>query len=177
VAAKVPEGSSCVDVCCGSGGLTFQLARRCERVVGVDLSEKMIARAEALRGQRGVAHVAFHVGDAARMEMLEDGELDVATVCMGLHEMPPDVRERVLPEMLRVARRVVVADFAVPMPVNRSGVRNRVIEFLGGPDHFSGFLHYYRHGGLPPMLEAAGARIETQRTLDRGTLALVVAAR
>jgi len=173
-AAKVPQGHSCVDVCCGSGGLTFELAKRCPRVIGVDLSPKMIARAGELQRRGGLDHVAFQVGDAVDLSGIAADEFDCATVVMGLHEMPPDVRERVLPELLRVARRVVIADYAVPMPRNGAGVRNRIIEFFAGPSHFSGFLDYMRRGGLPTLIDAAGATIEKRRTLDKGTLELVV---
>jgi ubiquinone/menaquinone biosynthesis C-methylase UbiE len=170
VAAWVPEGCSCLDVCCGPGGLTFQLARRCERVVGVDLSEKMITRARQLADRHGLGEVAFQVGDATDLGRFVAGSFDVATVAMGLHEMPVDVRERVIPELLRVAASAVIVDFAVPMPVNLAGIRNRAIEFAAGPAHFGGFRDYTRRGGLLPLVEAAGALVTRSRRLDGGTL-------
>ncbi len=173
-AAQVPAGASCLEVCCGTGGLTFQIARRSPRVVGVDLSSRMIARAETLRRRRGLEHVSFEVGDAAALPGHGADAFDCAAVSMGLHEMPPDVRERVLPELLRVAPRVVIADFAVPMARNRQGVRNRVIEFLAGPSHHAGFRDFMARGGLHPMIAAAGAQLEQRRTRDGGTLELVV---
>jgi SAM-dependent methyltransferase len=173
-AAQVPEGHSCVDVCCGTGGLTFQIARRAPRVVGVDISPSMIRRAELLRERRGLDHVSFVQGDATDLSHLAVDELDCGAVCMGLHEMPTDVRERVLPELLRVVRRLVIVDFRIPMPRNVAGIRNRVIEFLGGPAHFTGFLDYKRRGGLDALLDPTGATIEHRRTLDAGTLELVV---
>lgn len=177
VAARVPGGSRCLDVCCGTGGLTFQLAQRCTHVTGVDHSPSMIRRAEWMRIIKRFEHVGFRVGDAAALEGVGDGEFDVATVAMGLHEMPVDARERVLPELLRVARRAVIVDFAVPMPANAAGVRNRVFEFLAGPRHFAGFRDYTRRGGLQPLVEACGATVEFSRPLDRGTLSLQEIAR
>jgi len=85
VAAWVPEGVSCLDVCCGPGGLTFQLAQRCERVVGVYQSEKMIARAHELRRRSEHGPIEFRVGDAAQLDDFRAGAFDVATVAMGLH--------------------------------------------------------------------------------------------
>ena len=173
VATWVPEGTTCLDVCCGTGGLTFALAERCRRVDGIDHSPKMIARADAARRERGIDSVSFRIGDASNLAGIADGAFDVATVVLGLHEMPSDIRDRVLPELHRVARSVVIADFAVPMPLNTAGLRNRTIELLAGPRHFAGFRDYTRRGGLPALIEAAGARTERSRRMDGKTLLLV----
>ncbi len=177
VAAWVPEGSSCLDACCGPGGLTFQLARRCERVVGIDRSERMIARARQLMARRELGEVDFQVGDATDLNTFVPGSFDVATVAMGLHEMPADVRARVIPELLRVAASAVIVDFAVPMPVNAAGLRNRAVELAAGRQHFAGFRDYTRRGGLLPLVEAAGAIVSRSRALDGGTLLQVEVAR
>jgi len=172
VAEWVPEGATCLDVCCGTGGLSFALSERCRQVEGLDHSPKMIARAEAIRRDRQVANVSFRLGDAADLADVADGAFDRATVVLGLHEMPAEVRQGVLPELLRVAERVVIADFAVPMPANRAGLRNRAIEFLAGPRHFAGFRDYTRRGGLTELIRQTGAHVEESTRLDRGTLEL-----
>jgi demethylmenaquinone methyltransferase/2-methoxy-6-polyprenyl-1,4-benzoquinol methylase len=173
VAGWVEPGTRALDLCCGSGGLTFQLAGRCREVVGLDLSPRMIARAEVLRRRRGIDHATFQVGDATRLVGLLTGPFDVVTIAMGLHEMPHEARSRVLAEALSVAPRAVIVDFAVPMPRNLAGWRNRAIELAAGPRHFAGFRDYVRRGGLRPLVEAAGARIVRGRPLDSATLSLV----
>jgi len=173
VAAWVPQDARCLDVCCGPGGLTFELARGGRHVLGVDLSEKMITRARQLQQRGEHPGVSFQVCDATDLQGISEGEFDVATVSMGLHEMPAAVRERVIPELLRVAASVVIVDFAVPMPVNRAGVRNRVIELAAGFSHFAGFRDYTRRGGLLPLIEAAGAVVARSRPMDQGTLLLL----
>ncbi len=172
VASEVPQGIRCLDVACGTGGLSFELAARCASVHGVDFSPRQIACATELLAERGLDNVTFEVADASDLHDVADGAYDLATVCMALHEMPTAVRGAVLPELLRVAQQVLVVDFAVPMPVNNAGVRNRVVEFLAGPDHFGGFLDYTRRGGLLPLIEAADALVERTRLLDQGTLQL-----
>jgi demethylmenaquinone methyltransferase/2-methoxy-6-polyprenyl-1,4-benzoquinol methylase len=178
VAERVPGGSRCLDVCCGTGGLTFQLAQRCTRVVGIDHSPAMISRAETLRIDRGFEHVAFRVADATGLGGLSRSGFDVAVVAMGLHEMPAVERARVLPGLLGIVRRVVIVDFAVPMPGNLAGIRNRGFELIAGPRHYAGFRDYTRRGGLPPLVEDCGATVVFERSLDRGTLTLMeIAAR
>jgi len=170
VAAWVDEGTTCVDVCCGTGGLSFQLAGRCRRVLGIDYSPRQLARAEQLRTRHGLHRVSFEVGDASVLGGIPDDSFDVATVSMGLHEMDPRIRSGVLPALLRVAPRAVLVDFAVPMPLNLPGLRNRGFELLAGPRHFLGFRDFLRRGGLVPMIEEAGAELVRERTLDGGTL-------
>lgn len=170
MAAWVPADSVAIDACCGPGGLTFALADRCTSVLGVDLSSKMIARARVLQQRRGREGVSFQVADASDLSIYSSTSFDVATVAMGLHEIPAEVRSRVIPELLRVAATVVIVDFAIPMPFNAAGLRNRAIELAAGPTHFAGFRDYSRRGGLLPLVEAAGGRVKRSRPLDGGTL-------
>ena len=170
VAAWVPQDASCLDACCGTGGLCFELAPRCSRVLGVDISPKMIAHAERTAGRLGLDQVRFRVADAGQLSELPDRAFDAATACMGLHEMPAELRPRVLRELLRVAARVVIADFAAPQPRNLPGLRNRFFEVAAGRRHFAGYRDYQRRGGLPALIERCGARIERQRPLDGATL-------
>jgi demethylmenaquinone methyltransferase/2-methoxy-6-polyprenyl-1,4-benzoquinol methylase len=172
VATWVAPDSACLDVCCGTGALTTHLAARCRQVDGVDLSARMVAHAERVRRHRGLDNVSYRVGDATNLRA-EDHAYDFATISMALHEMPADVRSRVLPEVLRVARTVVVVDFAIPMPRNLQGLRNRFIELMNGPRHFRGFRDFTRRGGLPTLIAAAGAHVERDKKIDRRTLQLV----
>jgi ubiquinone/menaquinone biosynthesis C-methylase UbiE len=169
ITAWVDEGASGLEACCGSGGLTFHLARRCRRVVGVDLSSKMIARAKKLQIKRKIPNLHFQLGDVTKLDEA-DNSFDVACICLGLHEMPAESRSKVLPTLLRIAPKVVLVDFVSPMPKNSSGLRNRIIELLAGPSHFSGYIDYQRSGGLLPLIQSAGAKIIRHRKLDRDTL-------
>ncbi|HOW89280.1 MAG TPA: ubiquinone/menaquinone biosynthesis methyltransferase [Elusimicrobiales bacterium] len=66
-AVLAADPDSVLDVCCGTGALTFEiarLARRPVRVRGLDLSEPMLSVARAGKGAPGVE---FIVGDAARL--------------------------------------------------------------------------------------------------------------
>ncbi len=52
-----------LDFGCGVGRLTLPLARRCEFVVGVDVSESMLREARAQAAGQGLANVRFVRGD------------------------------------------------------------------------------------------------------------------
>ncbi|HVY60481.1 MAG TPA: class I SAM-dependent methyltransferase [Planctomycetota bacterium] len=172
VAREVPDGASVLDACCGAGGLALAVAPRCPRVLGVDLSPRMIAEAERQRAARRLENVTLRVADVAHLGDLADGSFDAATIVLALHEMPAAARVPVLRSLARVARRVIAADFAAPMPWNLAGIRNRCFELSAGPEHFGGYLDYQRAGGLPALIRAAGLRVAKERRLDSGAMVL-----
>ena len=99
----VPEGSAVLDIACGTGELCFELAARKHcRVVGVDLSRRMIAFAQK---RNRPDTVRFVHGDGTDLADLELGAFDYATVLFLLHEVPRETQVEVLNEALRVARK------------------------------------------------------------------------
>ena len=102
-------GGSALDVACGSGKLTAELARTAGstgRVVGMDFSPKMleVARAEH-------PGIEFVEGDALRIPFAP-WSFDAATIAFGLRNLADPVGG--LREMTRVARRAVVLEFVRP---------------------------------------------------------------
>jgi SAM-dependent methyltransferase len=63
-AAALRSDHVVVDVGCGVGETSRLAARRARRVLGVDLSARMIARAASLAREEGLANAAFVQGDA-----------------------------------------------------------------------------------------------------------------
>lgn len=175
VADHLPEGERVLDACCGTGALSRRLAREGRDVVGIDLSPKHIAyaRGAAAEADLGSGSVRFDVGDVAQLEPPDQGRYDVAVITFALHEMPTAARPEVVDALARVARRVMIVDFAAPMPWNLAGVRNRAAELAAGPEHFRSFLDYSRAGGLAPLVHRDGLAVEHERTIDAGTLQVV----
>lgn len=174
VADHLPPGERVLDACCGTGALSRRLARDGRDVVGVDLSPKHIAYAREAAADAGLGdRVRHEVGDVGQLEPPDEGPYDVAVIAFALHEMPTAARTEVVHALLRVAHRAMVIDFSVPMPWNLAGLRNRAAELAAGPEHFRSFLDYSRNGGLTPLIERDGVRIEHDRTIDAGTLRVV----
>ncbi|UQA60781.1 class I SAM-dependent methyltransferase [Polyangium aurulentum] len=72
-----PAGSSVLDLACGDGYYTRMLARAgARRVVGVDVSEAMVARAQATEAEQRLG-IEYRVGDVARLPAL--GVFDLVT--------------------------------------------------------------------------------------------------
>lgn len=71
------NGLDVVDVGCGEGRLSFELAREGARVFGIDPDEESIARARSETPQELRRRIRFEVADAAQVE-LPRGEFDLA---------------------------------------------------------------------------------------------------
>jgi len=80
----VPPGLILADVGCGTGSLTFELARFAGKVIGLDLSREMLRRARALARAKGIGNVEFRRGDAEHLP-LADKAVDAAFCVMVLH--------------------------------------------------------------------------------------------
>ena len=96
VAAAVRPGDRVLDVCCGTGDLALASSEAGAHVVGLDFSEKMLARA---RNKSDA--VDWVRGDAAAMPFA-DGEFDAVTVGFGIRNL--EDLERGLAEIARVLR-------------------------------------------------------------------------
>ena len=104
-------GGSALDVACGSGKLTAELAARARdgRVVGLDFSPQMLEVA-----RRDHPRIQFVEGDALNLPF-DDAEFDASTIAFGLRNLADPVRG--LTEMVRVIKddgRAVVLEFIRP---------------------------------------------------------------
>jgi demethylmenaquinone methyltransferase / 2-methoxy-6-polyprenyl-1,4-benzoquinol methylase len=102
-------GGSALDVACGSGKLTAELAKIAGpsgRVIGLDFSARMLDIARA-----SYPALEFIEGDALKLPF-DDGSFDAATIAFGLRNLSDPIRG--LREMTRVARRAVVLEFVRP---------------------------------------------------------------
>jgi demethylmenaquinone methyltransferase/2-methoxy-6-polyprenyl-1,4-benzoquinol methylase len=94
-------GKSILDVATGTGSLALELSHSAKKVVGIDLSDKML---EEAKGKKGGDNLTFLQMDASQM-VFDDEEFDVVTISLGLHDMPIDIRSAVLKEVQRVLKK------------------------------------------------------------------------
>jgi SAM-dependent methyltransferase len=160
VADYIDEDSNVIDICCGTGALAFHIADKCSDVKGVDHAIGMVRYAEKQKGRRGISNVDFLHMDASDLSEYGTGSFDYAVISMSIHEMPLETGIQALKEAKRIARRVIVADYAVPQPMNSWGLIFRYMEVIAGVKHLKGFIKYNRHNGLDRLLEECGLEIE-----------------
>jgi demethylmenaquinone methyltransferase/2-methoxy-6-polyprenyl-1,4-benzoquinol methylase len=117
-AASVGPGDAALDVCCGTGDLTLELARRVGpegRVVGSDFSERMLdlARRKA-EGPTDAARPTFEWADALDLPY-DDASFDAVTVGFGVRNLAE--LDRGIAEMTRVLKpggRLVILEITQP---------------------------------------------------------------
>jgi ubiquinone/menaquinone biosynthesis C-methylase UbiE len=97
----LPRDLVLADVGCGTGSLTFELARFAEKVIGVDLSSEMLRRAKSVAEERNVHNVEFRIGDALKLP-LKSHSVDAAFCVMVLHFLSEP--ERAVAELCRITR-------------------------------------------------------------------------
>jgi ubiquinone/menaquinone biosynthesis C-methylase UbiE len=87
----LPRDLTLADIGCGTGSLTFELARFARKVIGVDSSHEMLRRARAIAKERDLENVEFRQGDALELP-LPSRSVDAAFCVMVLHFLADPAR-------------------------------------------------------------------------------------
>jgi SAM-dependent methyltransferase len=108
-ASKVTSGDSVVDFGCGPGIVSCAFGAVAKKVVGIDITPKMIELAKAEAKSQNLENVvSFQLGDVYATEFKADS-FDVSVSRFVLHHL--EQPEKLLAEMRRVAsKRVVIVD-------------------------------------------------------------------
>jgi demethylmenaquinone methyltransferase/2-methoxy-6-polyprenyl-1,4-benzoquinol methylase len=115
--AELGPGDAALDVCCGTGDLALELARRVApggRVVGCDFSEPMLDLAREKAAAVEAVNARFEWADALQLPY-DAGRFDAVTVGFGVRNLAD--LDRGLHEMARVLRpggRLVVLEITQP---------------------------------------------------------------
>jgi len=151
-AARLTGSERVLDIATGPGYIAEALAATAREVVGVDLTEAMLAIGRERTKERGVSNVSFRAADAENLPF-ENGAFDVVVCRLALHHLlkPLDV----LREMARVSRAggtVLVEDNYASEHPERAAFQDRW-EILRDPSHvrtlaLSELLQLFRDVGL-----------------------------
>lgn len=99
---KLPQGSRILDLGCGPGLLSFDLAKRGYRGIGLDAAPAMIQRCRLRAVAEGISDLwQYQVGDVEALPF-QDASFDVA-ICAGVIEYLPN-DENMLREVARVLK-------------------------------------------------------------------------
>ncbi|HEU6447604.1 MAG TPA: bifunctional demethylmenaquinone methyltransferase/2-methoxy-6-polyprenyl-1,4-benzoquinol methylase UbiE [Verrucomicrobiae bacterium] len=118
--ANPRRGDRALDLCCGTGDLSFALANAGAETIGLDFSAQMLEVANVRKQRISASSVSklpspnFIQGDAQQLPF-PDNSFDIVTVGYGLRNLTS--WQRGLEEMVRVAKpgaRLVVLDFGKP---------------------------------------------------------------
>jgi SAM-dependent methyltransferase len=152
LALAAPAGRERVlDLGTGTGHTALAFAARVAEVVGVDLTEPMLAEARALGRAQGAANARFVLGDAMALEF-PDACFDLVTCRVCAHHFADP--GRALAEAARVLRpggRLLLVDSVAPEDSAQDTFLN-CIELLRDPSH----VRNYSVSQWLALLDAAG---------------------
>jgi ubiquinone/menaquinone biosynthesis C-methylase UbiE len=173
VLAEINDGETVIDIACGTGAQVFEMAKKAKLVVGVDLSESMMKFAQKKKQKQEILNVKFSISDATNLAEFAENEFDVATMSLALHQFTPEMYAPILNEMKRVAKRIVIVDYAVPVRSNFVGIISKTIEFMAGREHNRCYNEFCKAGGLNSILAKNSLAIYGQKNLGGGAFSLV----
>jgi 2-polyprenyl-3-methyl-5-hydroxy-6-metoxy-1,4-benzoquinol methylase len=151
-AARLKGDERVLDIATGPGYIAEAFAGAAREVVGVDLTDAMLAIAKVRTKERGISNVSFRAADAQSLPF-ENGVFDVVVCRLALHHLMTPLE--VLREMARVCRTggtVVVEDIYASEHPKRAAYQDRW-EILRDPSHvrtlaLSELLQLFRDAGL-----------------------------
>jgi len=108
---NIEEGDTVLDIGCGNGALTFDLAKKANKVVAIDKNEKNI---EVAKNKYGSANIEYKVGDATKD--LDNQEFNAIVLSNVLEHI--EDRENFLNKIKDLAPKILIR---VPM-VNRDWI-------------------------------------------------------
>ena len=130
--AMMKKESTVLDVGCGTGRFIFQSEKRFHQAVGVDLSSRNIKTANKNLMNSGATNLSFIHGNAETLAEHVKKKFDYSTISHVIHEMPEEIRLRIIKNMKEVSNEIIIGDYYVPQPNNQRGISNRIAEVLAG---------------------------------------------
>jgi len=184
---ELGPGDAALDVCCGTGDMTLELAKRVSpggHVVGCDFSEPMLDLAREKASARSTDGVRFEWADA--LQLPYDGErFDAVTVGFGVRNLAD--LDRGLREMARVLKpggRAVILEITTPtrppLSLFYSLWFDRIVPLLGAlssnPEAYSYLPESVRSfpspRGLAEKMDDAGFKAIRYSVLAGGIIAI-----
>jgi SAM-dependent methyltransferase len=173
VLRNIAPGESVIDIACGNGTLAFEIAGIAKDVTAIDLDDEMIAYAISKKTRLNKPNISFTAANASDLSSFPAKKFATAVTTMAIHQFDPYLAQKVLSEMKRVAHRVIIADYNIPLPKNLAGLLASGIERLAGGDHYRNFRNFRAEGGLNHFTGSAGLTLISSAV--RGTGVFIVA--
>jgi arsenite methyltransferase len=124
---RLAPGERVLDLGSGAGTdslIAAQMVGKQGHVTGIDMTQEMLAKAQAAAAEMRAANVKFVEGEAERL-LFPDASFDVV-ISNGVIDLIPD-KDAVFTELYRVLTpggRIQVADVTIQNPVSAEGRRN-----------------------------------------------------
>lgn len=137
---NLESNAKVVDLACGTGALTGLLSEKFRHVDAYDGSAKMLNEARRLHKDQAIEFIEYDL----RQELpLKDQSVDLMTTSFFLHGIPKKDRLRVLNEMKRCAKNIVIMDYS-----RKTNPLIRLVEWVENGDYFYFRKHFLEEFNL-----------------------------
>ncbi len=168
-AAHLTGTERVLDIACGPGYIAEAFAKHAREVVGLDLTEAMLAIARERTELHGVKNISFRAGDAQNLPF-EDDQIDLVVCRLALHHVQDPAKA--VREMARVCRgggNIMVEDIFASEHPQRAAYQDRW-EILRDPSHvralpLSELLRHFSNAGME--IEMVVTAKDLQPEVDR----------
>ncbi len=174
IGSNIPDNAIVIDIACGTGAQSFYLVNKCRSVTGIDIWDPMITYAEKKRQNLNIHNLVFNVADANDLSQFADKEFDYSIMTLALHQFPPSGRYQILKETIRISKKIIITDYAVPQPRNLYGWFVPLIERLAGVEHYKNFKDYTNTGGVQKIALKSGLKLTKQLVFGKRTFVMKV---
>lgn len=173
IASLISVDSKVIEIASGTGAQSLYLANLGYKVTGIDINEVMIDCAKKSAINQNLSNITYKKADGSNLNFINDKEYDYAIITLALHELNDDLRKKIINEMQRVSKKIIIADYNTPLPKNFSGYVSKRIEQLVGGAHYSNFKKYIKRGGLLSLLEDMDIKYDN-KYLEVGSSIIIV---
>ena len=158
IEALIREESDVIDIGCGTGRLAFKLAGKSRSILGIDLSQTNIRRADSNLKNMPDDKIAFKHSDLAAL--LKDGtrHFDYAVLSFVIHEVNEDERVVLLKEAGVIADKIIICDH-LPDTSVFAAITREAVEFLAGREHYRNFRSFVEKEGIIKLAKESGFKI------------------
>jgi ubiquinone/menaquinone biosynthesis C-methylase UbiE len=146
LAQKIPNVTlRILDVCVGTSNSAIAVAEANDQneIIGIDLSQDMIAVAKGKIRKQGIQNISICQMDATKMSF-QDGEFDIAMISFALHELDYELMMCILMGMSRVVKdsgALYIIDYEREDSLIRSLILSIQLKIFE-PGHMPRFLRY-----------------------------------
>jgi arsenite methyltransferase len=159
--AALREGETVVDLGCGAGFDVFQAAKKVGstgRLIGVDVNDAMLEKAEKNKRQVGLKNVEFVKSPITEIAMDSHGVDCVISNCV-INLVPEEEKHLVFKEIYRLLRpggRVAISDILIkddkPLPEHLKANVALLVGCIAGASFVGGYEKYLREAGFKEVL-------------------------
>jgi ubiquinone/menaquinone biosynthesis C-methylase UbiE len=174
VTEEIPSSARVIDIACGTGALALSVSRKAGLVTGIDLDKEMISFASSRAKNRGLGNLIFEVHDASDLSGYRDGEFDIAVTSMAVHQFSEELAVKILREIKRISRKVIIADYSCPMSAGFSRSVAYGIERITKGEHHRNFINYMSRGGISWFTGAGGLTIRSFKLKVNGVFTVAI---